>query len=168
MADLEEKKPKHRWESAVERSIREAIERGEFDNPTGKGKPQDLGFNPFVPEEMRQTFRILKNAGVAPDWIEQDKEIRAEKHGLEKMLVDQARWMRERQGRTKNLAPHQLVAEHEHLLRSRDKILMRYRERAEALNKTIDVFNLKAPSGTLHHARIQIEREIQKFLGAIK
>lgn len=168
MADSEQKKPKRLWESAVERTIREAIERGEFDNPKGKGKPLDLGINPFVPEEMRQTFRILQNAGVAPDWIEQDKEIRAEKHELEKLLDDQARRMQERQVRSKNLAPDQLVAEHEHLLRSRHRVLTRYRERADALNKTIDVFNLKAPSGTLHRARVQVEREVQEFLNAIK
>jgi DnaJ homolog subfamily C member 28 len=68
------------WESAVEKQIRESMDRGEFKNLTGEGNPQDLTVNPFVPEDRRQAFRILKNAGVAPEWIEQDKEIRTEKN----------------------------------------------------------------------------------------
>ena len=100
------------WETAVEKTIREAMERGEFDNISGKGKPLDLGVNPFVPEEMRQTFRILENAGVAPDWIEQDKEIRSEKNALAQMLDREARWLKQQSARFKTLAPDQMIAEH--------------------------------------------------------
>ena len=156
------------WETAVEKTIREAMERGDFDNLAGKGKPLDLGINPFVPEDRQQSFRILQNAGVAPDWIEQDKEIRAEQNALELFLQKQARWFQAQQARLKTLAPDRMIAEHEHLTRSRDQILARYRDRAATLNKIIDTFNLKAPSGTRHHARIQIEDEIQKFLDACK
>jgi len=156
------------WETAVEKTIREAMERGDFDNLSGKGKPLDLDVNPFVPEELRQSFRILQNAGVAPDWIEQDKDIRAEKNALEMFLQKQARWFQSQQARLKSLAPDRMVAEHERLTRSRDEILARYRDRAAALNKIIDMFNLKAPNGTRHHARIQIQEETEKFLDATK
>jgi len=156
------------WETAIEKTIREAMERGDFDNLAGKGKPLDLDVNPFVPEDKRQAFRILQNAGVAPDWIEQDKDIRAEKNALELFLLKQARWFQAQQARLKTLAPHRMVAEHERLTRSRDQIAARYRDRAAALNKIIDTFNLKAPSGTRHHARIQIEDEIEKFFDTCK
>ena len=156
------------WETAVEKTIREAMERGDFDNLAGKGKPLDLEINPFVPGDRRQAFRILQNAGVAPDWIEQDKDIRAEKTALEMFWQKQARWFQERAARLKTLAPDRMIAEHEQLARSRDQILARYRDRAAALNKIIDTFNLKVPSGTRHHGRIQIQDEIQKFLDACK
>lgn len=156
------------WETAVEKTIREAIERGDFDNLAGKGKPLDLDVNPFVPEDKRQTFRILQNAGVAPDWIEQDKDIRAEQNALELFLQKQTLWFQAQQARLKTFAPELMVAEHERLTRSRDEILARYRDRAAALNKIIDTFNLKAPNGTRHHARIQIEKVIQKFLDGTK
>ena len=169
MTEPEKKKRSLRdWESAVDKTIREAIERGDFENLPGKGKPQDLDGNPFVPEEMRQAFRILENAGVAPDWIEQDKQIRAEKSALAQMLGKQSQWLKEKTARLKTLAPDQMIAEHEHLARSRDQILARYRDRAAALNKTIDTFNLQAPNAQMHHARLQIEDEIQKFLNARK
>lgn len=156
------------WETAVEKSIREAMERGDFDNLSGKGKPLDLEFNPFVPEEMRQTFRILQNAGLAPDWIEQDKDIRSERNALEKLLLGQARWFRERTVQLRNLPPDQMIAAHEQLARARDQILAQFRDRAGALNKIIDIYNLKAPNANIHHSRIQIEEEIRKYLDAIK
>ena len=39
MGDPEKKPPKVSWESWVERKIRESMERGEFDNLPGAGKP---------------------------------------------------------------------------------------------------------------------------------
>jgi hypothetical protein len=162
------KLPVRDWEGAVDKQIREAIARGEFDNLSGKGKPLDLDINPFVPEEMREAYRILQNAGVAPFWIEQDKQIRVEKAALAKMLEDQARWQRERAAKAKSLAPEQIIAEHEYLTRSRAQVIARFRDRAVALNKIIDAFNLQAPNNQLHHARILIQQEIEKFLEACK
>lgn len=39
MSDPEKKPPKVRWETWVERKIRESMDRGEFDNLPGAGKP---------------------------------------------------------------------------------------------------------------------------------
>lgn len=60
----------------AERRIQEAIERGEFDDLPGKGKPLDLGEDDrAVPAELRMAYRILKNAGLLPPDIELHKEI---------------------------------------------------------------------------------------------
>lgn len=50
----------------AERRIREAIERGDFDQLPGAGKPLALDDDPLVPEDLRVAYRILKNAGYAP------------------------------------------------------------------------------------------------------
>ena len=52
---------------AVEQQIREAIERGEFDNLPNKGKPLDLKDWLKTPEQHRMSYSIMKNAGVAPE-----------------------------------------------------------------------------------------------------
>jgi len=52
----------------AERMIEEAIEEGLFDNLPGKGKPLELDDTPAH-------VRILKNAGVLPDWMQLDQEI---------------------------------------------------------------------------------------------
>jgi len=48
-----------------------------FDNLAGKGKPLPKQENPFVEmSEDALANKVLKNAGAAPQWIEQNKEIR--------------------------------------------------------------------------------------------
>jgi hypothetical protein len=59
----------------AEQKIREAIERGEFDNLGFHGKPLKLDELSGVPEALRMGFKILKNAGVLPPEMELKKEI---------------------------------------------------------------------------------------------
>jgi len=68
----------------IEKRIKEAQERGEFDNLPGKGKPLNLEDDSNVPEELRIAYKILKNAGYLPPEIELKKEIRQ----MEDMLAD--------------------------------------------------------------------------------
>ena len=60
----------------VEQRIREAQEKGEFDNLEGSGKPLDLAADQSVAEELRLAYKILKNADCLPPEIELKKEIR--------------------------------------------------------------------------------------------
>lgn len=64
-----------RWESLVERRIREAMEQGDFDALPGEGKPLDLEVNPYEDPELSMAHRMLKNAGMAPAWIEERRDI---------------------------------------------------------------------------------------------
>lgn len=160
----EKKRSPRDWERAVEKQIREAIERGDFENLPGQGKPLDLGENPFTPREWQLAYKILKDAGMSPEWIEQDKEIRTERKALASLLVERARRIRERAAREKTLSPDRMIVEHEKLAMVREQICARFRERAADLNRQIDTFNLKVPSSRLHHPRIRIEEELKVFL----
>ncbi len=62
------------WRIAEER-IREAMEKGEFDDLPGKGKPVNLEDMSMVPPELRPAFKLLKNAGFLPPEMELRKEI---------------------------------------------------------------------------------------------
>jgi hypothetical protein len=64
------------WDSWVDRLINEARERGEFDDLPGHGKPLRIDDAPFA-DGREVGFGILKNAGIAPMWVELEKEIRA-------------------------------------------------------------------------------------------
>jgi hypothetical protein len=55
--------------------IRAAMDEGLFDDLPGKGKPLNLEDDSSVPEDMRLTFKILKNAGCLPIEMEVRKEI---------------------------------------------------------------------------------------------
>ena len=85
------------WEGHVEQTIREARERGDFDNLPGAGKPLDLEENPFA-GEWQSAFRMARNAGAAPLWVQLDREIAADRTALREMASRTARHLgRERE-----------------------------------------------------------------------
>ena len=58
----------------VEQAIEQAAAEGAFDNLAGTGRP--LESEPgIVPNELRVPFKVLKNAGMAPTWVELASEI---------------------------------------------------------------------------------------------
>jgi hypothetical protein len=63
------------WETLIDRQIREAMAEGQFDNLPHQGEPLPNDDNPLA-GELGLAFHILRNEGVAPPWIEADKEVR--------------------------------------------------------------------------------------------
>jgi hypothetical protein len=63
------------WETLIERQIREAMEEGKFRDLPHQGRPLPNDDNPYA-GEWGLAYHVLKNAGVAPPWIEADKEVR--------------------------------------------------------------------------------------------
>lgn len=61
----------------AERLIREAMERGEFDNLPGTGKPLNIPDESGVPEDLRMALHVLRNAGCLPPEMELKKEIQS-------------------------------------------------------------------------------------------
>jgi hypothetical protein len=59
----------------VEERIQKAQEEGAFDNLPGKGKPLELDDDSTVPQDLRLTFKVLKNAHCLPIEMELRKEI---------------------------------------------------------------------------------------------
>jgi len=63
------------FDKATEAIIKEAMERGEFDDLPGKGKPIDLTEYFEMPEDVRVAQTMLKNAGMASREVDLLKEI---------------------------------------------------------------------------------------------
>lgn len=137
------------FESAVDKQIREAMERGEFDNLKNRGKPLDLARDPNVPEDWEMAFNLLKNAGFAPDWIETRAQVERER---EKLFAPFGRFLSNPPAKPADRA------------RVRDKLVEQFRAQATELNRLIDTYNLKAPNLQVHLHRIRIEEDIDKFL----
>jgi hypothetical protein len=60
---------------SADEAIRAAMERGEFDNLSNKGKKLNLDDYFNTPEEQRVGFSILKNADYVPEEVQLLKEI---------------------------------------------------------------------------------------------
>lgn len=63
------------FSSIAERRIREAIERGEFENLSGRGRPLIFDDDSWIPEDLRTAYRVLRNAGCIPPELELRKEL---------------------------------------------------------------------------------------------
>jgi hypothetical protein len=58
----------------LDQAIDEARQRGDFDDLPGHGQPLRVETNDLAPE-WDMAFRVLKNAGFAPTWMELGKEV---------------------------------------------------------------------------------------------
>jgi hypothetical protein len=74
------------FERIVEALIKEAMERGEFDNLPGKGKPIDLTEYFETPEEVRLANSVLKSAGMTSREVDLLNEIAELKQVLAAIL----------------------------------------------------------------------------------
>lgn len=136
-----------RLESAVEKLIREAMEEGQFDNLQGKGKPLDLRENPFEDPDLRTAHRLLRNAGFAPAWLEERKDIDSQLEEAREILA--RAW--KIYGRQNDLHPEWT------------RNLREFRERVAELNERIRLYNLKAPAAVFHRRVIESERLISEI-----
>lgn len=134
----------NRLESLTEKRLREAIENGEFDNLPGKGEPIDLRENPFEDPDLRTVHRLLKNAGFAPAWIEERKNIDAELEAAETILSQAWRLFGEG-GKRPSEAELQ-------------RCLREFCEKITELNQRIRIYNLKAPAIVFHRRHIDAEK----------
>ncbi|KAA0258029.1 DUF1992 domain-containing protein [Deferribacter autotrophicus] len=87
----------------AEQKIKEAIEKGELDNLSCKGKKIEIEDLSFVPEELRASYKILKNAGVLPEELQMQREIKQIEDLLEYCFDDEERGVLKRKLTEKQL-----------------------------------------------------------------
>ena len=64
------------FQKIIEKRIRDAQVRGEFDDLPGSGEPLDIEDDSHIPEDLRLAHKILKNANCLPPELQLKKEIR--------------------------------------------------------------------------------------------
>jgi len=128
------------------------MEQGEFDNLSGKGAPLDLSENPFEDPDWRTAHRLLRNAGIAPAWIEERKDIEVEIEAARNQLR-----------RVRTVLQNALGTKNETEARSRwEKALALFRQQVAQLNRRIVAWNLKVPAAGFQRKRIDAQREIEQ------
>lgn len=159
---MEEQRGPRDWENWIDQKIREAQELGQFDNLPGKGKPLDLTPNPYA-KEQELAFKVLKDAGYAPEWIELDKAIRGR---LERARATLARGWERRETQL-----HQLIdrddgwssAERKRVLAAWEQAVVRFELEVAEINKEIGELNLKVPSSRFQRTKVDPAREVVRL-----
>ncbi len=136
-----------RLESMAERMLREAIEAGEFDNLPGKGQPVDLSENPFEDPDLRVVHKLLRDAGFAPAWIEERKDIDATFEATRQTLT--RAWKIYRPG---GVSPNDAAW---------GRNVAEFREKADELNSRIKLYNLKVPAAVFQRRLFDADKVIE-------
>jgi len=142
----------------VEEQIRKAREKGAFDQLEGEGKPLNLEESSCVPAEMHMAFKILKDNGFAPYWIELGKEIDQDI----KTLWDQV----DKFQRYCNIFWVEKPAVIARRRFQKKKELFYYERKLdfERINKKIINYNLHCPTFRVGRAGLEIEEEMLKMI----
>jgi hypothetical protein len=132
-------------ETLIERQIREAMADGQFDDLPHQGERLPLDDDALAGESAL-AHRMLKNAGVAPAWIEADKQVRA--------LLDERDRLLERAPGLSQLGRR----------RGRDEL----RRVVDAANRAIMRVNIEAPTDRQQRLLLDIEVEMARLERAMR
>ena len=146
----------------VNKQIEEAMERGEFKNLPGEGKPLKLDTNPYLTPQARMADRLLKENGFAPRWIELKKEIKKEKAQLERLLKN-LKGRRKRLEVSARQYPHRREAISRSFEHERARGIEQYTEKLENLNQKIQRVNLLMPTRNRQYALINRAEALNRF-----
>jgi hypothetical protein len=127
-------------ETLIERKIREAIEEGTFDDLPHQGARLPLDDDSRA-GEWAMAYRMLRNAGAAPPWIESDKAVRALLDERDRLFARAAR-----------LGPGRQVRARQELERI-----------VEATNLAIERVNAEAPTDRQHRRPLERAVELDRF-----
>lgn len=159
------------WESWIDEQIRLAQEQGQFENLPGRGKPLDLATNPHA-GDRELAFKILRDAGFAPEWIELDKAIRVRLERSRLALLRAWEWYRD-SARGSDSAPDRPTLTRprgwrsparaeRHLTAWQAAVATFHREVAD-INQQIAELNLKVPSPRFQRLKVDAEQEVRSL-----
>lgn len=136
-----------RWESAVERAIREAQERGDFDKLPGAGRPLA---QEHWDRDWGLAHHVLKQAGETLPWIALGQEIDIARERLAGLLRRNVAWL----------------DEHTHdpgWEQARERARAEYLGEAARLDKLLRQFSLSIPVRTLDKGRLPEQIAARQF-----
>jgi hypothetical protein len=137
----------------LEKAINEAQEKGLFDNLQGAGRPINWTDESLIDDEWLMAFRIMREHGFAPEWIELHKEIGAELRTAREALLRSWTW---RQGRR----PGAREAQRRYIDAEWQRARATFATSIAELNAKIADFNLKVPIRGLQKLKLDLAEEL--------
>ena len=131
------------FDRSVEEIIKKAMKEGAFDNLAGKGRPLDLQDDSLTPQEWKTAYKLLRDNGFALPWVEERNQI---EDGIEKCRSQAQEAYRTADTRFE-----------------REKIISRFKENIETINRRIFQYNLQAPSTHFQRRLLDLQAEIRKL-----
>lgn len=144
------------WNDLISHRIEEAMRNGAFDNLRNKGKPLPNQHNPHVPADQQMANDLLKNNGLAPQWItDRTSMLRAIDAFRAKVRSVAAEYREAWRDAASPIARNQL----------RDRWTLQlatWEEEIRLLNQRINVINLQQPIARLEIFKLILDEELKR------
>lgn len=131
-------------ESLIDRQIREAVAEGKFDDLPYQGQPLPREDDALA-GEWALAFHILRNNGIAPPWIEADKDVRRLLERRDTLIGRAA---------TGPVPPSPLARQHDRETLS---------TLVDEINQAITRLNTEAPTDRQHRRLLSVEEELARY-----
>jgi hypothetical protein len=138
----------------IDKTIQDAMEAGHFDNLPGAGKPINWEDESLVDDVWLMAFRIMREQGLAPAWIELHKEIVAEIETSRQALLRSWLWRQEQ------LAGGPRESQRRYVESEWQRACTAFAETVAELNAKISAFNLQAPVARLQKFKLDAAQEL--------
>jgi hypothetical protein len=146
------------WDDWIGQAIDKAMREGKFENLSGQGKPFEWNEleEAFASKDDATINRVLANAGFAPEWIMERKEIEQQVEATEGALKRTWIWVRNNGG----LATSMNQMEWERALDA-------FRRAVAAINTRIKDHNLRLNESSLALKVLDADKEIRRIKGVL-
>ena len=126
---------------AVESILNQADRDGTFDHLRGSGKPIEWQDETFVPEDLRLAYRMLRESGCRPVWMDEGEELESDLTSLRQIFSQ--RW--------------QLAVNDG----ERSTIRKDWQHEVDAINRRIFDYNLRVPLARFQRRHVDADTEGQ-------
>jgi hypothetical protein len=151
------------WDQIIRQMMDKAQNDGAFDESDFHGKRLDLSENPFVPEDKRMAYKIMKDNDVVPEWIGDNREIRDAIDAARKELERSHTRFQDTLRRLANRIDVDAIYARDAAHRNWDMERERFRKEGARINKLIETYNLRVPISQLQRLYFNVERELGRF-----
>lgn len=144
------------WNDLISHRIEEAMRNGAFDNLRNKGKPLANTRNPFVPEDRQMANDLLKNNGLAPQWINDRTALLQTLEIFRTKFRTTAEAYRQAWGNAETPIVRNGIRD------QWTKQVESWQEEIRLLNQRINVINLQQPVASLEIFKLLLDEELKR------
>jgi len=147
----------------IDDRIAEAVERGDFDNLPGTGKPLNLANDRLVPDAFRLAHRIMRDNDVLPAWIELQKEIDTRLESMRKAIKRESMMYVSMLADLRGKTDVESVKKRLAIRDRKSAAIAQLHDEIRRLNRKIQTYNLKIPQGRLSKDLLTPEQELKNL-----
>lgn len=150
------------WQAKVEEAIREAVERGDFEQLSGKGKRLNDDHSDVHAGEHALAHKVLKNAGYVPDFLQLKRDIDEEVAKARTFIRRAIRRRERRLAQLDRARLEEIASRHRRAWDDWYADVAAFKRQVLEINVQIEIFNLKNKLPNLFMKKLDVAAELER------